>query len=136
MDFETLTRMDAEADELIKSWSSGTFSENASIETCTKKMGIRLDGVYGTALSPDQLAEYGKIAGEFLWDQGLSMGFGYVVSKIGGALKQVYHDRSSGKNAPKPEEFRSYILHAKGGIITLTGCKATLTVTHKDGSVD
>jgi hypothetical protein len=129
MNVETLMGMDEEADRIIADSSVG-------IEIYTKMMGTRLNEVYGTAIGPDQLAEYGKIAGEFLIDQGTGVAFGYVVSKIGSALKKAYHDRANGKEAPKPEEFRNYILHVEGGVFTLTGGKATLTVTHRDGSVD
>jgi hypothetical protein len=127
MNFETLTRMDAEADELIKSWSSGPFSENASIETCTQKMGIRLNGVYGAAISPDLIAEYGRFAGQWVIDQVPGLVFGYAVSKVGNALKQVYHDKANGKEAPKPEEFRKYVLHVSPAVVRVTASEISFT---------
>jgi len=137
MDLDKLNRMDIEALGLVESWSLGPFSENVGIETCTEKMGIRLNDIYGTAALPlDLLGEYGLKAGEWVLDQAGGMAFGYVVTTVGKTLIKIYHDHAIGKEAPKPEKFRNHIIHVEGGIITLTGAKATLTVTRKDGSVD
>jgi hypothetical protein len=132
MDIEKLTRMDTEADKIIESFAD----PSKCIENYTIMRGDRLNKVYGSALTPDQLDGYGWMAGQWIIEQGAGMLFGIAVSKVGGALKQAYRDRASGKEAPKPEEFRKYILHVEGGVYAITGAKATLTVTHKDGSVD
>lgn len=136
MDLDRLNRMDVEALELVESWSLGPFSENFGIEAFTEKMGIRLNDIYGTSALPlDLLGEYGLKAGEWILDQAGGMAFGYIVTKVGKALVGIYHDHATGKEAPKPEKF-SRILRAEGGIVALTRCKATLTVIHKDGTVD
>jgi|WetSurMetagenome_2_1015567.scaffolds.fasta_scaffold307026_2 hypothetical protein len=136
MDLDKLNRMDVEALELVESWSLGPFSENVDIETCTEKMGIHLNGIYGTAALPlDLLGEYGLKAGEWVLDQAGGMAFGYIVTKVGKTLIGIYHDHATGKGVPKPEKF-GHIIRLDSGIFTLTGCKATLTVIHKDGTVD
>jgi hypothetical protein len=127
-----------EADELIRSWSSSPFSEyvdpSTAIEACTKKMGNRLSGVYGVAISPDLLAGYGWEAGHWFMDQmvgrwAFGTAFGYGLSMVGKTLKRVYHDHANGKEPPKPEEFRMLL---SGAIIPVSGGEATLTATRKD----
>jgi len=84
---------------------------------------------------PDLFPEYGRMGEQWVIDQVPGLVFGYAVSKVGNALKQVYHDHATGKKAPNPEEFRK-ILRISGASVTISGGEATLTVTHKDGSVD
>jgi hypothetical protein len=138
MDVEMLTRMDAEADQLIKSWSSSPFSEDIDMETCTQKMGTHLNRVYGTAALPlDLIAGYGSQAGSVLdqagWvlDQAARAHFVITVAK---ELWKVYRDRANGKEAPKPEEFRNRIVGRAD--ITLGELKLKATATVKDGSAD
>jgi hypothetical protein len=137
MNVESLTNTDVKANELVTMWASGTSSEKVGIETCAKKMGVRLNEVYGASPLPlDLLSSYGLEAGEWVLNQAEGMAFSYIVLTVGKALIRVYHDHANGKVPPEPEAFRKYILHAEGGVYTITGAKATLTVTHKDGSVD
>jgi hypothetical protein len=136
MDIETLIKMDVEANELINTWTSGHFSENANIKNCTEKMGNRLSEVYGAALASDQLVEYGRTAGKWAIAYGAGKGLDYLLPKVGKALKQVYHDHAVGKAAPKPKEFKNYLLQVEGAALTCSGAEATLNLTNKDGSVD
>jgi hypothetical protein len=124
MDDETLKRIDAEAEKIIESYYADQYTD---IENYTKTMGTRLSEAYGAAIRSDQLAEYGKIAEQ--WVLELMAGeiareaIKYGGSEIGSALKHVYHDRATGKEAPKPEDF-GRMLHISGIAITASMAKA------------
>ena len=81
---------------------------------------------YGAILNPDQIADIVKIAVEWFHAHGFDL---YNLLRSALVLKQII-----GKTSPV-EEFKR-TLNLEGGVITVTGAKATLTVTHKDGSVD
>ncbi len=102
--------MDMEADELIRSWSSGPFPENFNPIVCTEKMETRLNGVYGVAISPDQLIGYWPTMEQWITGYMIGKSADYVVSKIANTLKQAYHDRAIGKKPPTPEEFRRLLI--------------------------
>jgi hypothetical protein len=85
-----------------------------------------IENTYGAILTPDQIADIVKIAVEWFHAHNYDL---YNLLKIVLVLKQII-----GKKSPV-EEFKR-ALSLEGGVITVTGGKATLTVTHKDGSVD
>jgi hypothetical protein len=101
MEFETLPTMDAEADRII---ANSIVDPSVGIEAYTKNLGDQLSGVYGAALSPDLLAQYGIEAGKWAIEHPAETCI--IVQKVGGAFKRVYHDLAAGKKAPIKEEFR------------------------------
>lgn len=131
-------RMDIEANGLIRLWSEGQFPEDVApsdaIEACTKKMGNRLSGIYRTAIDPNLLNEYGRVAGDWILNQIPGLAFGYGVSKVGNALKQVYRDRANGKKPPTPEEFKK-TLSLSGKSATRTSARGDLTVKDSKGNI-
>jgi len=121
--------MDFEADKIIADPSAG-------MEFYTNVMGNRLNEVYGAVLTPDQIAGYGQIAGQWVVDQGAGMAFGYVVTTVGGAIKKAIQERLSGREAPTPEEFRNYIRLENVAVVAVGKVEAKQNVTHTDGYRD
>lgn len=129
---EDLAGMDAEADRIIADSPTyaGSYTE---IENYMQQMGPRITEVYGAAIPLDLLAQYTTHAVEWAVDHASNI---YALYMIGKALKQAGRDHASERGVPSPKEFKNYLLHVEGAITTTTFAKATLTVTHKDGSVD
>ncbi len=139
MNDKELAGMDAKADELIKSWIVGSDlsnPENIKVKKCTMKMSNGFTGVYGTVIDPSLLGDYANIAGQWVLNEGSGMAFGIAVEKIYGALKQAYHDKASGKQAPTPKEFKEYVLKVDPGHFHIKGSDVKLIHTKADGSVE
>jgi hypothetical protein len=96
MDIEKLTRMDTEADKIIESFAD----PSKCIENYTIMRGDRLNKVYGSALTPDQLDGYGWMAGQWIIEQGAGMLFGIAVSKVGERSSKPIVTAPAGKRHP------------------------------------
>jgi len=118
--------MDAEADKIIESWADP--SKSIEID--------RLNEVYGSlALPLDKLAEYGWPIALWAVKYGAGKGADYLLPKLKTAIKQVYHDRAAGKEAPTPDELRQRLIRLSASISAKASVTATMHVKHADGDL-
>jgi hypothetical protein len=134
MDTDKLAAMDAQADNLVTTWASHSFSGNGDIRDCTIKMGNRFNTIYETSPLPlDLISEYGSHAAGWVIDHTAEVAYEAALLYVGKALIKVYHDHATGKKTPKPKVFLDeikIILHGH----THSPITASPTLAHGDKS--
>ncbi len=110
MDEETLAKMDAKAEELIKSLAPDSSCNEVDIVEYVSKVGEGLNEIYGAPIDSVLLRIYfGRGVGWALEHKSDVL----ACIKLAYIFKKVIHDCASGEDAPSPEDFRR-MLRAEG----------------------